>query len=76
MMKYEYAVAKSKNQRRVSLLLSILFLLGSYCELIGIFNPDSRKRVSKFSAIRWFLLFEDLYYGEGSLQANKNSKKI
>ena len=29
MLKYEYTVAKSKNQRRVRLLLSILFLLGS-----------------------------------------------
>ena len=24
---------------------------------------------------QWFLLFEDLYNGEGSLQANKTSKK-
>ena len=44
-------------------------------DLIGIFNADSRKGVSKFSGLRWFLLFEDLYNEEGSLQANKISKK-
>ena len=33
------------------------------------------EKVSKFSGLRWFLLFEDLYNGEGSLQANKTSKK-
>ena len=27
------------------------------------------------SGLRWFILFEDLYNGEGSLQANKTSKK-
>ena len=43
--------------------------------LIGIFNADSRKRVSKFSGLRQFLVFEDLYNGERSLQANKTSKK-
>ena len=32
---------------------------------------DSRKSVSKFSDLRWFILFEDLYNEEGSLQANK-----
>ena len=32
--------------------------------------------VSKSSGLRWFLLFENLYIGEGSLQANKTSKKI
>ena len=42
---------------------------------MGIFNADSRKSVSKFSRLRWFLVFEDLYNGEGSLQANKASKK-
>ena len=31
--------------------------------------------VSKFSGLRWFFLFEDLYNGEGSLQANETSKK-
>ena len=35
----------------------------------------SRKSVSKFSALKWFLLFGDLYNGEGSLEANKTSKK-
>ena len=44
-------------------------------DLIDIFNADSRKTVSKFSSLRWFFLFEDLYNGEGSLQANKTSKK-
>ena len=42
---------------------------------MGIFNADSRKSVSKFSRLRWFLVFEDLYNGEGSLQVNKTSKK-
>ena len=31
--------------------------------------------VSKFSGFRWFLVFEDLYNREVSLQANKTSKK-
>ena len=35
------------------------------------FNADSRKSVPKFSGLRWFLFFKDLYNGEGSLQANK-----
>ena len=42
-------------------------------DLKGIFNTDSRNGVSKFSDLRWFLLFEDLK--QGSLQANKASKK-
>ena len=45
-------------------------------DLTGIFNAYSRKTVSKFSGLRWFFLFEDLYNGEGSLQANKTSKNI
>ena len=32
-------------------------------------------RPSSFSGLRWFFLFEDLYNGERSLQANKTSKK-
>ena len=44
-------------------------------DLIAIFNADSRKNVSKFSDLRWFLLFEDIYNGEGSSQANKTRKK-
>ena len=44
-------------------------------DLIGIFNADSTKSVSKFSGVRWFLLFEDLYSGEGYLQANKTGRK-
>ena len=73
-LKYEYTVAKSKNRRWVRL-LSILFLLSSYWDLKSIFNVDSRKNALKFSGLRWFLLFEDLYNGEGSLQENKTSKK-
>ena len=62
MLKYKYTVVKSKNQRRVRLLLSILSLLGSYVtDLIGFFNADSRKIISKFSGLRGFLLLEDLY---------------
>ena len=33
-------------------------------DLIGFFNADSRS-VSKFSGLMWFLVFEDLYNGEG-----------
>ena len=33
------------------------------------------EKVSKISGLRWFLVFEDLYNGEGSLQANKTSKR-
>ena len=41
----------------------------------GIFNADSRKSIFKSSGLRWFLVFEDLCNREGSLQANKTSKK-
>ena len=75
-MKCEYAVSKSKNQSRDWLLLSILFLLGSEWDIIGIFNADNRKSVSKLSGLKWFLLFEDLYNGEGSLKAKKTRKNI
>ena len=44
-------------------------------DLIGFFNADSRKSISKFSGLRCFLLLEELYNREGSLQANKTSKK-
>ena len=44
-------------------------------DLIGIFNADSRQSVSKFADLRRFLVFEDLYIEDGSLQANKTSKK-
>ena len=37
--------------------------------------PIAEKMPPKFSGLRWFLVFEDLYNGEGSLQANKTSKK-
>ena len=37
--------------------------------------PIAEKVPPKFSGLRWFLVFEDLYNGEGSLQANKTSKK-
>ena len=44
-------------------------------DLIGIFNADSLKSISKFSGLWWFLVSEDLYNGEGFLQANKTSQK-
>ena len=44
-------------------------------DLIGIFNANSKKTVFKFSGLSWFFLFEDLYNGEGSLQAKKNQRK-
>ena len=31
--------------------------------------------VCKFLGLQWFFLFKNLYNGEGSLQANKTSKK-
>ena len=33
------------------------------------------EKLSKFSGLRWLLLFEDLYNIEGYLQANKTNKK-
>ena len=45
-------------------------------DLTGIFNVEIRKSVSKFSSLRWFLVFEDLYNGEGSLEPNKTSQNI
>ena len=45
-------------------------------DVIGIFDADNRKSVSKFSGLWWFLLLEDLYNEEGSLQANETSKNI
>ena len=74
MLKYEYTVAKSKNQRRFRLLFYFCLI-----RILGVnryVNADSRKCFSKFTDLRWFLLFEDLYNGEGSLQANKASKNI
>ena len=65
-LKYEFTVAKSKNHRRLRILLSISFLLSNWWDLIGIFNAENKKGVSKFSGLRWFLLFEDLDNGEGS----------
>ena len=57
-LKYEYTVAKSKNQRRLRRLLSILFLLaGLVTDVTGIFNADSRKIDSKLSGLRWFFLW-------------------
>ena len=44
-------------------------------DLIGICNADSRKSAPKFPDLRWFLVSEDLYNVEGSLKANKTSKK-
>ena len=45
-------------------------------DLIGILNSDSRKTASKFSDLRWFFFFEDLYNKEGSLQAKQVAKNI
>ena len=42
--------------------------------LIGTFNAESRRIVSKFSGLRGFLLLENLYNREGSLEVNKTSK--
>ena len=33
-------------------------------ELVGIFNAESRKTVSKLTGLRWFLLFDVLHNGE------------
>ena len=40
-------------------------------DLTSTFDADSTKSVSRFSSLQWFLLFEYLYNGEGSLQASK-----
>ena len=40
-------------------------------DLIGIFNADSGKSVPKISDLKWFLVFEGLYNGQGSLPGNK-----
>ena len=45
-------------------------------DLIGTFNVDGRKNVSKLSSLKWFLLLEDLCNGDGPLQANKTSENI
>ena len=64
------------NSSRDALLWANMALkLPQYSDLIDIFKADSRKSVSKFSGLRWFDVFEDLYNGEGSLQANKTRKK-
>ena len=44
-------------------------------DLVGIFNTESRKTVSKLTGLRWFLLFEDLQNAVEHLQANKTRKK-
>ena len=44
-------------------------------DLISIFNADSRKSVSKFSGLRWFFLFEDLYNREQSLKKKEKKEK-
>ena len=66
MLKYEYTVAKLKNQpsQASSKYFASAWQLVTY--LIGICNADR---------CQWFLLFEDLYNAEGSLQVNKTSKK-
>ena len=45
-------------------------------DLIDTFNADRRKSVSKFSGLRWFLLFEDLYNGEGRTFSRKGMRAI
>ena len=42
--------------------------------LIGTFNAESRGIVSKFSGLWGFVLLENLYSREGSLEVNKTSK--
>ena len=75
-LKYENTVAKSKkNQRRNASSKHLISAWWLVTDLIGIFNADSSKTVSKFSGLRWYFLFEDLYNREGSLQAYKTSKK-
>ena len=45
-------------------------------DLTSTFDADSTKSVSRFSGLQWFLLFEHLYNGEGSLQASKEIKEL
>ena len=66
MLKYEYAVANLKNQASQASSKYFVSAWQLVTYLIGICNADSGQ---------WFLLFEDLYNAEGSLQVNKTSKK-
>ena len=75
MLIYEHKVAKSKNQRSYASSKYFISAWQLVTDLIDIFDADSRKSISKFSGLRWFLVSEDLYNREGSLQANKTSKK-
>ena len=45
-------------------------------DLVGIFNAEGRKAVSKLTGLRWFFLFEDLQNGMEPLQANKTRENI
>ena len=45
-------------------------------DLTGIFIADSRKSVSKFSCLRWFLVFEDLNNGKDLYKQMKLAKTL
>ena len=78
MLKYEYAVAKSKHLERESQASTKDFISAQQLvtDLRSISNAEDRKSISKFSGLRLFLVFEDLCNGEGSLEANETSKNI
>ena len=65
MLKYEHTVAKSKNQRRAIILIVFYFCLVASDRLdrIDTLNANSRKSVSRFSVLRWFLVFKILKNG-------------
>ena len=74
MLIYEHKVAKSKNQRSYASSKYFISAWQLVTDLIDIFDADSRKSISKFSGLRWFLVSEDLYNRE-EVKANKTSKK-
>ena len=73
MVKYEYTAAKSKNQRRGFFEVFYSCLVASD-RLNKYFNADSRKSLQMLR-FKMDPSLEDLYNGEGSLQANKTNKK-
>ena len=75
MLKYEYTVAKFKNQASQASSNYFVSAWQLVTYLIGICNAYSKKGLSRFSGLKWFLHFEDLYNAKGSLQVNKTSKK-
>ena len=71
MLKYECTVVKSKNQRRVGPLLSILFLLGTFNALL---SPNFQILGVSFS-LKIQTMEKDLYKQTNKQQQKKQKKK-